>query len=91
MSEQSRQRALALAVEEEVATNAGTVVLEGPNGVVVSYRRPVSHFLHAVLTVFTGGLWGVVWIAIALGRRDDRVRLEVDHWGNVWGRLVASR
>lgn len=85
-----RQRALALAVEEEVATHAASVVLDGPSGVVLAYRRPVSHVLHAVLTLFTGGLWIVVWLVLALGRRDDRVRLEVDEWGNVWPQPVAA-
>lgn len=45
---------------------------------------------HALMTLVTGGLWGVVWLAVALGRREDRVRFEVDHWGNVWARSVAS-
>lgn len=90
IQEQSRRRALALAVDDQVATNAATVVLDGPSGVVLGYRRPVAHFFHALMTLVTGGLWAVVWLAIALGRREDRVRLEVDEWGNVWPQPVAS-
>lgn len=90
VDEERRQRVLALAVEDQVDTNAGTVVLDGPSGVVVGYRRPVSHLLHAVLTVLTGGLWGFIWLAVALGRREDRIRLEADRWGNVWARPLAS-
>jgi len=86
----SRRRALALAVEDQVATNSATVVFDGPNGVVLAYRRPVSHVFHAVMTIITGGLWVVVWLALALGRREDRVRLEADGWGNVWARPVAG-
>ena len=44
---------------------------------------------NAVLTVLTGGLWAIVWIAATLGGRDDRVRYEVDRWGNVWGQEVS--
>lgn len=87
---ESRQRALALAVEDEVATNSATVIFDGPNGVVLAYHRRVSHFLHAFMTVVTGGLWAVVWLVVALGRREDRVRLETDSWGNVWARPVSG-
>ena len=44
------------------------------------YRRRVSHFVHAVLTVLTAGLWAPFWLASVLSRREDRVRLEVDRW-----------
>ncbi len=57
---------------------------------VLAYPRRVSHGMHAGLTLLTGGLWAVVWLALALGRREDRVRLEADAWGNVWVGLVAS-
>lgn len=90
ISEARRDRALALAVEDQVTNNGATLAWEGPHGVVLSYRVRVAHFFHAVMTVLTAGLWAVVWIPTALGRRDDRVRLEVDRWGNVWARQVAS-
>jgi hypothetical protein len=85
-----RRRALSLAVEDQVTTNGATVVLDGPTGVVLAYRRPVSHGFHAVATILTGGLWAVVWLADGLGRREERVRLEIDDWGNVWARWGAS-
>jgi hypothetical protein len=88
--ERRRHRALSLAVEDHVAANAATVILDGPSGVVLAYRRPVSHFFHAVMTLLTGGLWAVVGLAFALGKREDRVRLEADAWGNVWARPVAA-
>jgi hypothetical protein len=81
---------LSLAVEDQVAANAATVIHDGPSGVVLAYRRPVSHVFHAVMTLLTGGLWAVVWLALALGRREDRVRLEADQWGNVWAQPVAA-
>jgi hypothetical protein len=88
--EDRRHRALALAVEDQVTTNAASVILDGPSGVVLGYRRPVSHVLHAVLTLLTGGVWGVVWLVIVFGKREDRIRLEADEWGNVWARLVTA-
>ena len=81
---------MALGVEDQVTTNRATVVFDGPSGVVLAYRRPISHLFHAAMTLVTGGLWSVVWLALALGRREDRVRLEADRWGNVWARPVAG-
>jgi hypothetical protein len=90
VAQERRQRALALAVEAQVANNAASVVLDGPSGVVLGYPRPVHHGLHAVMTLLTGGLWAVVWLALVLSRREDRFRLEVDQWGHVWARIVAA-
>ncbi|MFF4447751.1 hypothetical protein [Streptomyces sp. NPDC001502] len=43
----------------------------------------VNHLLHAILTIFTCLLWGVVWIVLALGNRTERVALTVDRTGQV--------
>ncbi|MFB7252687.1 hypothetical protein [Streptomyces nojiriensis] len=43
----------------------------------------VNHLLHAILTIFTCLLWGVVWIVLALGNRTERVALTVDPTGRV--------
>jgi hypothetical protein len=85
-----RRRALSLAVEDQVAANSASVILDGPSGIVMAYRRPVSHLFHALMTLLTGGgLWVVVWLAVALGRQEDGIRLEVDRWGNVWAGHVS--
>lgn len=85
VSPERQRRALELAVEDQVTHNGASVVFDGPHGVVLSYRRPVSHGMHAGLTVVTAGLWALVWVVAAVSRREDRVRLEVDRWGAVWG------
>ena len=90
VGEDRRRRALALAVEDQVVSNGATVVLDGPHGVVLGYPRAVSHVLHALMTLVTAGVWIVVWLALALGRGQRRVRLEADDWGNVWARPVAD-
>ena len=87
---QRGRRALERAVEDQVTTNGASVVFDGPGGVVLSYRRHVSHVFHALMTVITGGLWGLVWLARAIGRREDRVRLDIDPWGNVWATPVPG-
>jgi hypothetical protein len=86
---EARRRALMLAVDDQVADNRASVVLDGPLGVVLGYRRPVAHAFHAVMTLLTGGLWILVWAA-AVSRRQRRIRLDVDAWGNVWAHPLAS-
>lgn len=71
----------ALAAEE---LRGATVVRQEPRFAILSYRRRVSHGAHAVMTILTGGLWGIVWIVAAIARRDDRARLDIDSWGHVW-------
>ncbi len=87
-SDQARRRALALAVEDQVTHHGATIVLDGPSGVVLAYRRRRSLLLDGVMVVVTGGLW-LGWLMLT--NRQDRARLEVDPWGNVWaGPLVAA-
>jgi hypothetical protein len=78
-----RERLLELAVDREVLAGA-RVVDRGAEGVTLAYQRTVTHLGHLVLTVLTGGLWGFVWLAVALNRKESRVRYEVDPWGNIW-------
>lgn len=90
VGEDRRRQALARAVEDQVTFNAATVVLDGPSRAVLAWRRRVPHLFHAFATLITAGLWAVIWIADVLGRREDRVLLEVDDWGNVWAQRVRS-
>lgn len=89
LDEAVRRSLIARAVEEQVLANRATLVHEGPSGTVLSYPRLLHHGLHAILTLLTGGLWGIVWIALALTRNDDRIRLEADPWGNIWATRLA--
>jgi hypothetical protein len=78
-----RERLLEAAVDQEVLAGA-RVVHRGADGVTLAYQRTVTHLGHLVLTVLTGGLWGFVWLAVVLNRKESRVRYEVDPWGNIW-------
>jgi hypothetical protein len=79
-----RERLLAKAVTEELM-RGGVVYQQQPLSAVLGHKRPVSHLLHFVLTVLTLGIWSTVWLIMAIARREDRIRLDVDDWGNVWG------
>lgn len=45
--------------------------------------KPVNHVLHAILTVFTCLVWGIVWAVIAGTGGETREMLVVDEFGNV--------
>ena len=48
-------------------------------------KRP-NHILHLILTVITGGLWGIfVWLPLSIFKHVDRRLLEVDANGRVTG------
>jgi len=83
LPEPRRERLLELAVDLEVLSG-GRVVNRSRDGVTLAYQRTVTHLGHLVLTLITGGLWGFVWLAVILNRKESRVRLEVDPWGNIW-------
>lgn len=44
-------------------------------------HRP-SAGLHLLLTIFTLGLWGFVWIGLVLFGGEKREMVTVDEWGN---------
>ncbi len=45
--------------------------------------KPINNTLHAILTVFTCLLWGIVWAVIAATGGEKRELLLVDEYGNV--------
>ncbi len=46
--------------------------------------KPVNHVLHAIITIFTCGVWAIVWIVLALTyRKQKRVRISIDAYGNL--------
>ncbi|MCX4587020.1 hypothetical protein [Streptomyces sp. NBC_01481] len=45
--------------------------------------EPVNHVLHAILTLVTCFLWGIVWVVLVATNRVERVALTVDAQGNV--------
>lgn len=50
----------------------------------VKGKRP-NHLLHLFLTIFTAGLWGIVWIILAITKHEHRRLLQVDEYGDVFG------
>jgi len=45
--------------------------------------QPVNHVLHAILTLASCGLWGIVWAVLAATGGEKRHLISVDEYGNV--------
>ena len=44
--------------------------------------KQVNHILHLLLSVFTAGIWLIVWLSL-LGKGIKRELVQVDEWGKV--------
>lgn len=74
MLAQQIQQAVGRGLRIESQSDFQTVLVEG---------KPVNHTLHAILTIFTCLLWGIVWAVIAGTGGEKREMIVVDEFGNV--------
>lgn len=45
--------------------------------------KPVNHTLHALISIFSCGIWVIPWIIMAMTQKKElRVRVSVDRFGN---------
>jgi hypothetical protein len=76
---QQLQTAAARGLRIESQSDFQAVLVEG---------KPINHTLHAILTIFTCLLWGIVWGIIAATGGEKRQMVVVDEFGNViWQKL----
>lgn len=79
---QQLQTAAARGLRIESQSDFQAVLVEG---------KPVNHVLHAILTIFTCLLWGIVWAIIAATGGEKRQMVVVDEFGNVlWQNLGSA-
>ena len=71
---QQLQSAAARGLRIESQSDFQAVLVEG---------QPVNHTLHAILTIFTCLLWGIVWAVITATGGEKREMIVVDEFGNV--------
>jgi hypothetical protein len=71
---QQLQSAAARGMRVESQSDFQAVMVEG---------QPVNHVLHAIITIFSCGLWGIVWIILAITGGEKRAMVVVDEFGNV--------
>jgi hypothetical protein len=74
MLAQQLQSAVARGLRIESQSDYQAVLVEG---------KPVNHTLHAIITIFSCGLWGIVWIIMAITGGEKREMIVVDEFGNV--------
>jgi hypothetical protein len=78
------QRREILAREVALAVQHGArVEAQSDAQAVVVFGRPVNHLLHAVLTLFTVGLWALAWALDARGGGEVRLVITVQPDGSV--------
>jgi Protein of unknown function (DUF2510) len=68
------QGAAARGMRVESQSDFQAVMVEG---------QPVNHVLHAIITIFSCGLWGIAWIILAITGGEKRAMVVVDEFGNV--------
>jgi hypothetical protein len=71
---QQLQSASARGLRIESQSDFQAVMVEG---------QPVNHVLHAIITIVSCGLWGIVWIILAITGGEKREMVVVDEFGNV--------
>ncbi|MFF8482241.1 hypothetical protein ACGFZG_14930 [Streptomyces antibioticus] len=82
VSEERRTIVLDWTVNEYVA-RGWRLESRSPTQAIMTQGDPVNHVLHAILTIFTCLLWGIVWVVIAATSKQQRVSLTVDRTGHV--------
>ncbi len=80
----TRQQALQDAISRHVVRGA-IVISQGQYEAVVSYPgQRVNHVLHAIITIFTCLIWGIVWAVMAgTAQKERRIRITVLPGGEV--------
>jgi len=77
-----RKRSMADAVAVDVA-RGWRVQSQTETDALLARGGNVNHLLHLVLTLLTCGIWGIVWIAIAIQQQEKHERITVDDYGQV--------
>lgn len=73
-------------LSQAVATSVGKgfrVESQTPHHAVLVTGRRANHTLHAIITLFSCGAWGFVWLYLGMTRKEKRVVLQVDPNGKV--------
>ena len=81
-SDSQRKSALANHVTPEIS-KGWHVESQGDFQVVMSRGKKPNHLLHIILSIFTGGIWLVVYLFMIIRGGEKRQMLVVDEFGTV--------
>ena len=76
-----RKDILARHVSGLVASQGMRVESQSDFQAILVKGKPCNHVLHGILTFFTAGMWGIVWIIKFIGREKRQI-VNVDAFGN---------
>lgn len=82
MSDEERRAILAQQIQMGVVQGRRIESQSEFQAVLVSGQK-VNHTLHAILTIFTCLIWGIVWIILSATGGEKRELLVIDDFGNV--------
>ena len=82
ISTEQRKEMLAQHISFSVAQGA-RVESQSDFQAVLIYGHRVNHVLHAIITLFTCLIWGVIWLVLGITRGERREIVQVDNWGNI--------
>lgn len=54
----------------------------------IAKGQPLNNKLHLILTIFTLGVWGIVWASLAISGGVKHRMLTIDEYGNVVDSIV---
>ena len=81
-SDRERKAMLAQTVSNQIA-QGHRVESQSDFQAVLVKGKPCNHVLHAIITLFTLGLWAIAWIVFAIAGGEKRSIVGVDEFGNV--------
>lgn len=90
LSEAERSAILDQAVVSAVS-RGGRVEYRTATQAVIVYGKQVNNVLHALLFIFTCGLWLIIWLILLASGGENREVLDVDPFGNVQGSISRQR
>lgn len=82
VSAEERKRKLANQIRTEV-TQGGRVESQGDFDAVVATGGEINHTVHLIATLASCGIWGIVWLVLALTGGVKRKMVAVDDYGQI--------
>lgn len=82
MDDVERRHAMDWVVQQETV-QGWRLVSRTEHGAVFERGDKPNHVLHLLLTVFTCGLWAVIWLLLAISSKTVRKQMWVDEEGVV--------
>lgn len=81
-TKEEREELLAKHIQMAIVCGA-RVESKSEDTAVLVYGKRVNHILHFILGIFTGGLWWIVWLILAITGGEKRKMITTDKFGTI--------